>query len=75
MESYKNLNGDSGVVGFEKGSDYIRVKFKDNSVYLYTYTSAGASNIEEMKRLAVAGRGLNSYINRYARKLYAKKEQ
>lgn len=74
MEPYKNLNGDSGVAGFENGSDYIRVQFKDGSVYLYTYASAGSSNIEEMKRLAVAGRGLNSFINKNVRKRYAKKE-
>lgn len=75
MESYKNTNGDSGVAGYEIGPDYIRVKFKDGSVYLYTYASAGSSNIEQMKKLAVSGSGLNSFINKNVRKRYARKER
>ncbi|MDD5135058.1 MAG: hypothetical protein PHP01_06590 [Phycisphaerae bacterium] len=75
MERYKNINGDSGVANYESGSDYIRVRFNDGSVYLYTYGSAGSNNIEEMKKLAVAGTGLNSFINKYVKKRYAKKER
>jgi hypothetical protein len=77
MEKYKNLNGDSGVLAYENGSDYIRVKFKSNVkfVYLYTYESAGSEHIETMKSLAISGNGLNAYINRYTKKLYAKREQ
>lgn len=75
MERYKNIGGNSGVVGFETGTDYIRVQFSDGSVYLYTYTSADSTIIEEMKKLAFSGNGLNAYINRYARKKYAKKER
>lgn len=75
MEMYRDVDGDSGVARFENGSDYIRVGFKDNSIYLYTYISAGSGHIEEMKRLAMSGNGLNAYINRYTKKLYAKKEQ
>lgn len=40
---------------------------------LYTYTSAGSHNIEEMKELATRGEGLNSFINRHVRKKYASK--
>ena len=73
MERYKNLGGDSGVVGYEIGDTFIEVQFSDESVYLYDYQSAGSDNIEEMKRLATAGRGLNSFINRAVRKKYASK--
>lgn len=73
METYKNLNGDSGVRAYEIGNDSITVEFKDGSAYLYNYTSAGSSNIEQMKTLAIAGSGLNSYINKNVRKLYATK--
>ena len=72
MERYKNLNGDSGVTNFEIGTDWIKVWF--NKWYLYTYASAGSSNIEEMKKLAVAGRGLNSFIKKNVNKSYASKE-
>ncbi len=73
MERYRNLGGDSGVVAYELGDDSIAVEFSDGSLYLYTYQSAGSHNIEEMKVLAVAGRGLNSFINNNVRKKYASK--
>jgi hypothetical protein len=75
MERYKDIDGDSRVAGYEIGPDYIRVKFSDGSVYLYTYASAGSNNIEEMKRLAAAGEGLNAFIIKNVRKRYAKKER
>jgi hypothetical protein len=63
MERYRDINGDSGVLAYETGPDFIRVQFKDHSVYLYTYISAGSHNIERMKSLAAAGDGLNACIN------------
>lgn len=75
MERYKDINGDSGVVGYEYGADYIRVQFSTGSIYLYTYGSAGSHNIEYMKTLARKGDGLNAYINTNVRKMYARKER
>ena len=75
MERYKNIGGDSGVAEYEIGPDFIRVKFKDGSVYLYTYASAGSQDIEQMKKLAVAGEGLNAFINRNVRKSYERKKR
>jgi hypothetical protein len=74
MEMYKNTRRNSGVSAYESGSDFIRVKFKDGAVYLYTVASAGLNNINEMKVLAVNGNGLNTFINQNVRKNYAKKE-
>ena len=73
MESYKNLSGHSGVAAYEIESDSIKVQFKDGHVYLYTYASANSGNVERMKSLAVAGSGLNSFINTSVRKSYASK--
>ena len=73
MKRYRNRGGDSGVVAYEIGPTSITVKFSDGSIYLYTYQSAGSANIERMKRLAIAGEGLNSFINRRVRKRYARK--
>lgn len=73
MEHYKNLGGDSGVVSYEIGPGSITVQFKDGYVYLYTDQSAGAASIAEMQRLAKAGQGLNSFINRAVKKGYARK--
>ena len=71
MQRYANLGGGSNVVGYEIGADWIKVQFGDGSIYLYTYQSAGASNIEHMKQLAGAGQGLNSFIGRVVKKAYS----
>jgi len=73
MERYKNIGGDSGVVAYEIGDDFIKVQFNDGSLYLYNFQSAGSDNIEQMKQLAIAGRGLNSFIGRVVKKRYASK--
>ncbi|MCH8518733.1 hypothetical protein LAT59_03145 [Candidatus Gracilibacteria bacterium] len=72
MIPYKNINGDSGVISYEYGEDYIKVKFKDNSIYVYTYESAGKIHIDKMKQLADLGQGLNAYINTNVKYLYVK---
>jgi hypothetical protein len=73
MERYKNLGGDSNVNAYELGDGSITVRFNDGSHYQYTNQSAGAAAIASMQQLAVQGRGLNSFIMRYARKAYARK--
>ena len=75
MTPYKNIDGDSNVIVYETGADFIRVQFSRGEIYLYTYESAGAANIEHMKRLAEAGHGLNSFINTTVRKGYARRER
>ena len=73
MERYKNLSGSSGVSAYEIGTDSITVQFNDGWYYLYTNGSAGSGNISQMKQLAIAGRGLNSFINTHVKKLYESK--
>jgi hypothetical protein len=73
MERYKNLGGDSNVVGYELGNGSILVQFGDGSLYEYTNGSASAAAIATMHRLAVAGRGLNSFISTTVRKAYSRK--
>jgi hypothetical protein len=75
MQKYSDVDRDSGVVAYETGPDFIRVRFYDGTMYLYTYGSAGRNNIEKMKALAARGDGLNAYINKHARKAYARKER
>ena len=71
MERYQNLNGNSGVYSYEIGEDRITVQFTDGTVYVYTNASAGSQNISKMKKMAVSGRGLNSFINTTVKKRYA----
>ncbi len=73
MERYTNRGGDSNVFAYEIEQSSIKVQFRDGAVYLYTSQSAGAANLEQMKRLANAGQGLNSFIGRVVRKGYASK--
>jgi hypothetical protein len=71
MQRYKNLNGDSNVESFEIGGDHILVKFFGTArLYRYSYSKAGAYHVEQLKSLALNGRGLNSYINKNTRELY-----
>ena len=73
MKRYKNLEGNSGVTGYETGSDTITVEFGHSTAYLYTYASAGKQAVEKMKELALAGKGLSTYISRYVKDKYETK--
>lgn len=73
MERYKNLGGNSNVVGYDLGNGSIQVQFGDGSLYEYTSVSAGATAIATMHRLAAAGQGLNSFISTTVRKSYSRK--
>jgi len=71
MERYRNSGGDSGVSAYEIGSDYILVKFSGTArTYRYSYRKAGQNHVENLKRLAQNGSGLNSYINQFVKFKY-----
>jgi len=70
MERYTNRSGGSGVYAYEIGSDYITVTFSSGSTYKYSYIKAGQSHVENMKRLASGGSGLNTYINSHVKFKY-----
>lgn len=67
MRRYANLRGNSPIVGYEFEPTRIYVMFRGGRVYSYSYASAGAHNVEEMKKLAQSGAGLSAYITRYVR--------
>ncbi len=64
-----NLGGKSGVAAYECGPTWIEVEFKKGAhrYYKYTHSRPGPEDVEEMKRLAKAGDGLNSYISRHVK--------
>jgi hypothetical protein len=64
VKPYANLSGDSGVVAYAIGADFIDVQFKSGTIYRYSHASAGQIAVERMKRLAVAGQGLSTFISR-----------
>ncbi|MCW3464831.1 hypothetical protein [Chitinophaga nivalis] len=73
MQIYQNLDGASAVTSFLIGPDSITVEFNGDAAYLYDYDQPGSGAVEQMKTLALSGRGLNSYINKHVGKNYAAK--
>ena len=62
FQRYKNLGGKSNVAAFEVKKDGITVRFTDHAMYRYTNQSAGPEVISKMKSLALAGKGLGTFI-------------
>lgn len=59
------------MLSYEIGTDYVQVLFRDSDrIYKYSYVSAGEKHVEKMKRLAVLGIGLSTYISRYVKDNY-----
>ena len=73
MHPYKNLNGNSEIYAYATDEDSITVQFNDGDTYVYNHGSAGSENVEYMKKLAVTGTGLHSFINNTVRNRYAYK--
>jgi hypothetical protein len=75
MTPYRNLNGDSNVVGYEANENSLHVIFKSGPCrnYLYNVDRPGRAIVEQMNTLALQGRGLNSYIFSVVKSNYARK--
>ncbi len=69
MQRYADIDRYSGVMGFEIFDTSIKIYFK-RTTYTYSYQKAGRHHIEQMKRLALSGDGLNEYINNHVKKSY-----
>ena len=63
MQQYANNSGQSNVLAYYIGDDFIVVQFPHNAYYKYTYSSAGQTAIETMKRCAESGSGLGTFIS------------
>lgn len=70
MQPYANKSGNSGVVAFTIGSDFIVVAFTGGALYTYDYATAGKKHVEAMKTLARDGRGLSTYISQHVHDRY-----
>ena len=71
MKPYKNLSKQSGISAYEIVPDGIKIKFADDSIYLYTYEIPGEREVEIMKGLAQKGIGLTTFINQEVRENFA----
>ena len=73
MKPYLNLSGNSGITAYEIHDDYIDIEFKNGGIYRYSEASVGETNLAIMKALAIAGAGLNAFINKVVKFRYAKR--
>ena len=64
MKLYINLDGNSGILAYEPGPNWIDIRWADGT-YRYTADKVGAGNLAKMKVLALQGRGLNTFINHH----------
>jgi hypothetical protein len=75
MTPYSNLSRDSGVVAYEIGDASITLQFRHNPKhYVYNSLKPGLSHVQQMQRLAVAGRGLSTYVSQHVKKNYFRTE-
>ena len=70
MQKYRGSET-GGVSAYEILEDSIILTFKDGRTYLYDYATPGKEQVENMKKLAIGGTGLTTYINQYVRDNYS----
>ena len=61
---YKDLEGNSGIVAYEIFEDAIDIEYKSGGVYTYTKENLGDVNFAIVVSLAIAGAGLNAFLNK-----------
>ncbi len=65
MKPYRNAG--SGITGYEYSDRWIHIRFASAAVHAYTKGRIGAKHLAALKKLADAGDGLNTYINKNPR--------
>jgi hypothetical protein len=72
--AYKALKGNSGVLRYAYGDDFILIVFrKADEVYVYNHQVTGKSEVETMKRMAASGIDLSTFIAQNVHDKYAHK--
>jgi hypothetical protein len=71
---YKSRNPNAGVLNYEIVDDAIILEFSNHKFrYLYNAMAPGETHVDAMKRLALQGKGLTTYVNQNVRENYAAK--
>ena len=70
---YQNVGGKSKVERYHLAKDAVTIEFADCSKYIYTNQSATPVNIAKMKELAVAGKGLDAFIDKNVKDRFERK--
>ena len=74
LQHYRDRSGHSGVTQYQHGADFIVVRFRGGVEYRYGRLNPGQHHVDRMKALAIAGRGLGTYISQHVRALYESKK-
>lgn len=61
------------MTAYEIGPQSITLRFRGGVTYLYTHSATGRDKVEEMKALALAGRGLSTFVSMRVGKRYARR--
>ena len=72
-EKYQNLGGKSLVATYKILKDSITIGFVSHAKYIYSNQSAGMENVSKMKVLALAGKGLGTFIENNVKEKFARK--
>ena len=64
---YGNGNGNSGIIGYEIGDDWMDIEYANGGIYTYSEKNVGEVNFLKMKVLAMEGSGLNAFLNKSVR--------
>lgn len=75
MQRYRDTDGESSILAYESGPDYLRVQFSDGSILRYTTASVGPRHLDEMQRRATEGEALEQYLTMHAKNKHAMKER
>ena len=73
VNKYKNLGGKSVITSYIIRKDAVTIRFTDHSVYIYNNQVTGRENVNKMKELAVAGKGLGTFVTGSLKDLAARK--
>ncbi len=73
MVRYKNVDGKSKVAKYNVTKDTMTVRFVDHSEYVYTNQSVGPETMKKMKALALAGKGLGTFIDANVKDRFSRK--
>ena len=72
-EKYLNLGGKSAVATYKIEKDAVTIGFTSQRKYIYSNQSAGMANVRQMKTLALAGKGLGTFIETKLKEGFARK--
>lgn len=70
---YANRAGNAGVVAYRVGRGFIDLEFRGGERYRYDDATTGRANVERMRALAEAGRGLTTFVSRHVKARYARR--